>query len=95
MLSIGLCCSPQGQFLWENLIDLDREYHFEAELDVPIDRKNQMTSIRDEVRAMSTKDSSPTAASPPCACVRTTVHTTLLHGLESDHIMGWGHTALP
>eukprot|EP00731_Ephydatia_muelleri_P028749 Em0020g393a len=55
----------KGQFLWENLVDSDREYHFEAELDIPIDRKSQMTAIRDEVRALSTKDSSPGAASPP------------------------------
>ena len=62
-------CSHQGQYLWENLVDLDREYHFAAELEVPIDRKSQMTAIRDEVHALSTRDSSPGAASPPCTCV--------------------------
>lgn len=50
-------------------MDLERDYHFEAELDTPIDRKKQMTAIRDEIRAgegdAGSRGSSP-GYSPPC-----------------------------
>ena len=33
---INFVCLLQGQFLWDNLIDHDRSYHFEVELEVAI-----------------------------------------------------------
>ncbi len=59
----------QGQYLWENVVDSERRYQFEAELDAPMDRKKQMTAIRDEIRGGGegggSRDSSP-GYSPPC-----------------------------
>lgn len=43
-----LLCSSQGQMLWDNLIDPDHCYNFGVELDAPLVRKKQLTTIRDE-----------------------------------------------
>ena len=72
----------QGQYLWDNLIDPDRVYHFDIELEVriyvlvcckilcihiqtPIDRKKQLTAIRNEFPSEDFRESSP-LESPLC-----------------------------
>ena len=43
-----LLCPPQRQMLWDNLVDPDNSYNFGVELDAPLVRKKQLTTIRDE-----------------------------------------------
>ncbi|XP_064405997.1 DNA-dependent protein kinase catalytic subunit-like isoform X2 [Halichondria panicea] len=52
----------KGQFLWDNLIDKDKPYHFEIELESRVYRKRQVIAIRDEVH--SQREDSP-FDSPP------------------------------
>jgi DNA-dependent protein kinase catalytic subunit len=51
----------KGAYLWDNLIDPERVYKFELELETPIDRKKQLTAIRNERLSPDSRESS----SPP------------------------------
>ncbi|CAI8051260.1 DNA-dependent protein kinase catalytic subunit [Geodia barretti] len=51
----------KGVYLWDNLIDPERVYKFELELETPIDRKKQLTAIRNERLSPDSRESS----SPP------------------------------
>ena len=60
--------SHQGHMLWDNIIDLGKRYQFDIELDRPMERKKQLTAIRDEVQSGSVRsdsDSGESSMSPP------------------------------
>jgi DNA-dependent protein kinase catalytic subunit len=49
----------KGLYLWDNLVDPGKVYQFEIELESPIDRKKQLTAIRDERKSSDSAESSP------------------------------------
>jgi DNA-dependent protein kinase catalytic subunit len=58
----------KGHMLWDNIIDLGKRYQFDIELDRPMERKKQLTAIRDEVQSGSVRsdsDSGESSMSPP------------------------------
>nr|XP_006812076.1 PREDICTED: DNA-dependent protein kinase catalytic subunit-like [Saccoglossus kowalevskii] len=46
----------KGQFFLDNLVDADKVYHFEIEMESPMERKKKFVAIRKEVRDASEED---------------------------------------
>jgi DNA-dependent protein kinase catalytic subunit len=54
----------KGQYLWDNLIDPDKEYNFPIELETPLDRKKQIMAIKDELKQTSDNEAVGSTLSP-------------------------------
>ena len=66
--------------LWDNIIDIQKQYHFGIELDTPLERKKQLTAIRDRLHSESASgdgDSGDSPTSPPGLLINTMRNTYL------------------
>ncbi|XP_065898419.1 DNA-dependent protein kinase catalytic subunit-like isoform X2 [Dysidea avara] len=54
----------KGQFLWDNLVDLERQYQFEVEVEKTIAFKRQLNVIREDIQSNNSQsDDSPSSTS--------------------------------
>ena len=51
--------------LWDNIIDIKKQYHFDIELDIPLERKKQLTAIRDRLHSEGASGDGDSVDSPP------------------------------
>lgn len=67
------CCShdqplpslQQGQFLWDNLIDVERQYQFDIEVERRIDFKKQLNVIREDRQSSDSQSDESTSPVVP------------------------------